>query len=111
MSDKELAITFNAADPKQVRARGLKEKRQEEQELEDLRELLNLPAGRRFLWRQLERCAVWKTSFHPSGQVFAANEGRRGVGVELMTQIIEADPQAWIALQQERLDAERKQSV
>lgn len=107
MSEEE----FNAADPTKVRDRGRKQKREEQQELEDLRELLKLPAGRRFLWRMLERCAVWKTSFHPSGQVFAANEGRRGVGVELMTDLITADPQAWIDLQQELLDAERKQKV
>lgn len=102
---------FNAANPAQVRDRGRKQKREEEQELDDLRELLKLPAGQRFLWRMLKTCRVWETSFHPSGQLFAANEGRRGVGVELMTQIIEADPQAWIALQQERLDAERKPTV
>lgn len=102
---------FNAANPAQVRDRGRKQKHEEEQELVDLRELLKLPAAQRFLWRQLEKCHVWASSFHPSGQVFAANEGRRGVGVELMTQIIEADPQAWIDLQQQRLDAERKRAV
>lgn len=103
--------SYNAADPKAVKERGRKEKRADEQAHEDLRELLQHPCGRRFLWRQLAACSVWQTSFHPSGQQFAANEGRRSVGVELMTQIIEADPQGWISLQQEQLDAERKRAV
>lgn len=107
----EESPVYNAADPKAVKERGRKEKHAEEQARDDLRELLRLPAGRRFLWNHLATCAVWQTSFHPSGQQFAHNEGRRSVGVELMTRIIEADPQAWIDLQQERLDAERKASV
>jgi hypothetical protein len=102
---------YNAADPKKVRDRKRKEQDQDAQALEDLREMLRQPFGRRFLWNMLASCDVWKTSFHPSGQQFAANEGRRGVGVELMTQIIEADPQAWIDMQQERLNAERKPPV
>jgi hypothetical protein len=106
MSDEE--ENYNAADPQAVKTRRRKEKDADAQDAEDLRELLRYPFGRRFLWRMLGKCAVWKTSFHPSGQQFAANEGRRSVGVELMTNIIEADPQSWIDLQQEQLDAERK---
>ncbi|HXH24035.1 MAG TPA: hypothetical protein VNI78_02225 [Vicinamibacterales bacterium] len=107
MSEEE----FNAADPKAVKERKRKEKREDEQAQEDLRELLRHPFGRRHLWRMLQKCHVWRSSFHPSGQQFAANEGRRSVGVELMSEIIEADPQAWIDMQQERLDEERKQSM
>lgn len=98
---------YNAGSAKQVRARGRKEAKLEAQATEDLKALLESPAGRRFLWRLLGKCGVWQTSFHPSGQQFAANEGRRGVGVELVTEIIETDPQAWIDLQQEQLTLER----
>lgn len=111
MSDKEEAVTFNAADPSQVRERGRKDKREIEKAQDDLRAVLALPQGRRFLWRLLATCGTNKSSFHPSGQVFAHNEGRRSVGVEVMVDIIEADPQAWIGMQQERLDAERKGEV
>lgn len=103
----EADAPFNAADPKAVNERKRKDKRTDERAQDDLRAVLALPAGRRLLWRLLETCGTWKSSFHTSGQIFACNEGRRGVGVEMMAAIAEADPQAWIDMQQERLDAER----
>lgn len=98
--------TFNAADPRKVQERRRTEKRQQDQAREDLRELLALPAGRRFLWRLIkdeEWCGFFRTSYDPSGQRFAANEGRRGVGVQLVGEIMNVDPKAWVTLQQELL--------
>lgn len=102
---------FNAADPKAVKNRARKEQIADDQAVEDLRWLLRTEVGKRVLWRQLEACAVWSTSFNPNGQQFAHNEGRRSVGVELMARIVEADPQAWIDMQQARLDEARKSDV
>jgi hypothetical protein len=96
----------NAADPKQVKARGRKAKDREEQEEADLRALLSTDYGRRFLWAELARRRVFATGFHTDAMVFAHNEGRRASGVELMTLIIETDPKAWILMQQEAAAAE-----
>lgn len=101
MSDEE--VVPNAADPKAVRESGRKEKRREQQAEDDLRALLQQPAGRRFLMRLIaQKCHTFQTSYHPSGQQFAANEGRRGVGVELMTEIMALDPEAWITMLREQ---------
>lgn len=102
---------YNTADSEQVGNRRRSEKRERENELEDLRAVLELPAGRRLLWRLItaeEWCGVFRSSYHPSGQQFAANEGRRGVGVQLMGELMELDPQAWIAMQSEQLKGTSK---
>ena len=96
----------NAADPVAVKRRGRKAKLAEEQARDDLLFLLGNPAGRRFLWGELARCQVFRTSFHVDQLVFAHNEGRRSSGVELMARIIETDPKAWILMQQEAAAAE-----
>ncbi len=95
----------NAADEKQVKRRGRRAKDQEEQELSDLRAILGNSAGRRFLWAELSRRNVFSTAFHTDSLVFAHNEGLRSAGVDLMTRIIEADPAAWILMQQEATQA------
>ena len=100
MSEEE---RVNAADPKQVREKGLKEKRADQQQDDDLRTLLELPAGRRFLARLIfDDCALLETSYHSSGQLFAHNEGRRGVGSQLQGEIMKASLEGWCTLLRER---------
>jgi hypothetical protein len=100
-------MTDNAADPAQVKARKRKAKDREDQEEADFRAILSTEHGRRFLWAELGRRNVWRTAFHTDALVFAHNEGLRAAGVDLMTRIIEADPQAWILMQQEAAAQER----
>lgn len=93
---------YNAADPESVRDRKRREKRTDDEYAEDLRQLLTLPAARRFLRRLIfEECHLNETSYHASGQQFAANEGRRGVGAQLQAEIMHADLEGWIALVRE----------
>lgn len=94
-------MTDNAADENQVKARRRRAKEREQQEVDDLRSLLSLPSGRRFMWAELARRNVFKTSFHTDQLVFAHNEGLRSSGIALMHMIIDTDPQAWILMQQE----------
>jgi hypothetical protein len=96
--------TDNAADPQAIRAKGRKSKRDDEQRDEDLRELLALPSGRRFLRRLIFiECALNQTSYHPSGQTFAFNEGRRGVAAQLQGEIMSANLEGWFQLIREDL--------
>jgi hypothetical protein len=69
-------------------------RRERIQELSDLRAMLSLESGRRFLWRFIERTNVFRTSWVPNGErienVFF-NEGQRDVGLWLMDSIRDAD--------------------
>jgi hypothetical protein len=56
-----------------------------EQREEDWRQIMALPAGRRWLWRLLEeRCQVWGLSFNVDAALERLSEGRRSIGVELI---------------------------
>lgn len=73
-------------------------------EVEDIEEILNSKAGRRFTWRMLERAGVYRTSFNNSGSVTAFNEGRRDIGLFLMAEIHEIAPEQYLAMLRENTD-------
>ena len=92
---------FNAADPDQVDAARRTERMKREQEAADIKALLADPAGRRVLWRLLDHCGVFRSSFTGHGARDAFNEGTRNVGLFLMAEITGADPDAFVTMLKE----------
>jgi hypothetical protein len=90
----------NAADEAAIKERELNARFSRKQELADLRELLSLPAGRRLFWRYLTYTGVYQLSFTGSSETFF-REGRRDVGLKMLADITEADPDGFILLMQE----------
>lgn len=97
MTDEDRAHVRNVADRDQVRKASKKATREREEELRDVRQLLGMPWGRRFLWRYLSLCGVFQSSWEPSARIHF-NEGRRDVGLRLWADITEADPEALIRM-------------
>jgi len=96
-------------DPLDTRAQERAQREQREQEeLErqnaqnDLKKLLNEKWGRRIVARWLEITGVDRSSFHTSGSVMAFNEGMRNVGLRLLAQMLEADPECYALMIQEQ---------
>jgi hypothetical protein len=83
------------ADPKQVKEKGEKAKSRIQRDIDDMATILSDVRGRRFLWRYLQECGVFKTSFNNSGSVTAFNEGMRNIGLKLLAEIMEADSEAY----------------
>jgi hypothetical protein len=73
-------------------------------ELAELRDLLALPEMRSFMWRLMAESKMFQTRFSPNAAVMGFNEGFADMGVKVYNEIIEADAQAWIVMQQESLD-------
>ena len=88
----------NAADEQQVSNAKQKEKLQRERELNDLRFILSTDQGRRTMWRYLELCGVYKSSFTGSSETFFL-EGQRNIGLKIIADIMESDPEAYIKMQ------------
>lgn len=88
----------NTADEDQVKAANKKEKNVRNNELNEIRTVLDSPVGRKFLWRALKRCGVYQSSYHPSGSQVYFNEGRREVGLWLLAEITEANPDAYLVM-------------
>lgn len=100
MSDHDATVR-NAADPAQVQYGTRKETRELEARGALLRTQLSTPAGRRFVWEELERHQI----FHRvrSWQQEAVYEflGRRESGLELWWEIQQGAPEALLLMQQE----------
>lgn len=90
----------NAADRSQVKEAEKKVRRLRERELNDVRFILSSQEGRRFLWRYLEKCKVFETSFTGNSTTFF-NEGMRNVGLMLIADINEAEPEAYLKMMNE----------
>ena len=94
---------FNAGDESHVNERRKKEKSGRDQELEDIRHVLATRQGRRFYWRYLSECGVFRTSFVTNATIYF-NEGRRSIGLHLMADMNEAAPESFVLMQKEAKD-------
>lgn len=102
----EPAAAYNAADPKQVSRKASKEKAERERADNDLRGLMASEAGRRIVWRLLEKCNIFRLSFNPSLSelgVTAFNEGKRQVGLELLSDVQRVAEGEYLLMLKERI--------
>lgn len=100
------ALVGNCSDEEQVKSAKQKEKFAREKELDDLKYLLSVPQGRRFIWRYLEICGVFRSIWHASALIHF-NEGKRDVGLHLIGDITEADPEGLIRMMAEAKKEEK----
>lgn len=92
---------MNAANKGHVKNQEHRQRRQETVESKDLQTLLRTPEFRRFAWRYLGECRVYKQTFDHSGSVTAFNEGKRSVGLKILAEITAADPDSYLQMMKE----------
>src|SRR5690348_3711287 len=107
MSDEPQALVGNAADPKQIAEASRKEKDRRKRELAELRRLLDLPDGRRFLWRLLEHCDVFASVYDDVPVRMAHHSGKQDVGHFLLAEINDAQPTALLQMMREAKERTR----
>lgn len=100
-------MTTDVSNPKQVKRRKKKATLASEQEREELKKLLDIPAFRRFYWRLLSECGVYTTSFTGNSTTFF-NEGRRSIGLWGIEQIMVANPAAYGIMRVEAVEGDKK---
>lgn len=104
------ALVGNAADPEQVKRAGQKEREARAWELTDLRQVLSTPQGRRFVWKYLCLCGVFRSSVDHDPNMVYFHEGRREIGLALMADVVEADPAAYQLMADEaRLEEQKRE--
>lgn len=94
------ALVKNAADEEQVKKGKSQEDSLRDQQLNDLRYVLNDERGRRFIWRLLGECGVYQTSFTGNSTTFF-NEGKRQIGLFTLGEVMEASIEAYLKMQHE----------
>lgn len=90
-----------AANPRAVKERTEKVRSRRERDIDDLATILSDIRGRRFLWRYLSECGIFRTSFNNSGSITAFNEGARSIGLKLLTEIMETDAESYTLMANE----------
>jgi len=97
-------VPQDVGDAKQVKHRRTKVKIRRDNELEEVRQLLRTPYGRKFLWRVISECGVFKTLSYDEELGMAIKSGRRDIGLWLLREIDEADKNGYLKLIQEDLN-------
>ncbi len=91
------AFVGNASDADQVKEATRKEKERRKQELTDILHVLSSPEGQRFLWRLMEQCRTFESIWDESERI-RYNAGRQDIGHFIMSEIVEAEPEALIGM-------------
>lgn len=81
------------------------QKRERQNEIDDVRKILKNPEGRRLFWRLLGKCGIFRNSFSANSNQTAFSEGMRNVGLDLLNDMNEADITAFAKAQNEYLSA------
>ena len=97
----EKVLVRNSSDEEQVKNAERKEKYRDKEEDMDLQFILSTLQGRRFMWRFLSDCGVFKLSFADNALHTAFHEGERNVGLRLFTKINEIDSEAYFKMVKE----------
>lgn len=98
---KKRALVGNASDVEQVKEAAKRERIARANDKEDLRFILNSPQGRRFFWRHLTVCGIYKISADQSGSWTYYNEGKRRIALELMQEIVRDCPDLYLLMVKE----------
>lgn len=88
----------------QVQEKRLLEELDRDGELAQLRELMALEPARDFLWRVLNKCRVFQSTYNKNFGDMAFAEGQRNIGLWLLSEICEADPGAEIQMKRKAND-------
>jgi len=63
-----------------------------------LSEILKTASGRMLIWTFLSRTGVFRSSFSTDGPIMAFQEGRRSIGLEMLTDILRLDQNAFTTM-------------
>jgi len=59
-----------------------------QQQISDLLAVMSTAQGRRFIWRLLSESGVYRTSFSCDIALMSFNEGKRNIGLELLSELV-----------------------
>lgn len=82
---------YNAADEKQVKDKEKVVANERRQELEDIRTIINTPAGKRFFKRLMKDGRIYNTTFTGNSYSYFL-EGNRNLALRYFNDICEAAP-------------------
>ena len=91
---------FDTGDEKQVKERKNVHQLARDQEVEELRALLETYGGRSFVWRLLEQCGIYRAAVGDPHEILRG-EGKRDIGLWAMDEVFTSDPEAYTIMRNE----------
>lgn len=85
-----MSENYNMGEIGQVEKANKEKKLRREKELKDIKAILSMKEGKRFMWRLLAHCKTFESIWTPSAQIHY-QAGQQDVGHFLMSEIEEAD--------------------
>lgn len=73
----------DVGDPVQVNSKKKRWDLEQDRRTEDFKLTMTTPAGRAVMWRLLELCGIYSSSYHGDVNDFLINEGKRKIGLEI----------------------------
>ncbi len=73
-------------------------------ELLAIQNVMSTEQGRDFMWRCLQQSCIFVSTFHADSRIHCMNEGRRGQGLWLESELKEASPHDYIKMLKEHID-------
>jgi len=99
--DEAGEVREDLSNVKQVKEKKSKAKRIREQELEDMRLIMDTAEGRYFIWRILCECKIFESLSGYTSERMHERSGMRDVGLWMIAQLEEASPNAYLELVRE----------
>ena len=108
MSDEELDL-LTEDELEERRRRDAKKKAHitEQQDKEALQFIMSHASGRRFIYRWLGICGLYRSSFTGDNATFF-NEGRRDIGCQLLAEVVDTDPDMYLTMLKEQNQGAQK---
>lgn len=76
-------------------------------DLADIEKQMETAQGRRIIWRLLEQCKVFATTFSAEPLVMAFNEGQRNTGLQFLADVMEVAPKKYMVMTLEAQERKR----
>ena len=96
-------------DKKDIEEQEIKAKIIRDRELNDIRAVLSTNAGRRFVWKLLERCKAFGSIYDSDSKFMAYLSGQQDLGHYIMAEITETDENLLFKLMKENKKGERNE--
>jgi hypothetical protein len=90
-------------DEKQVGRAQSRHRKRRQVELDDLKQVLNTPSGRRFITRLLDHTGLLASDMFTGNSTTFYNLGKRDVGLWVYNEMMKAKPESMIEIMNDRL--------
>lgn len=90
--------TRDVSDEKQVKKASEKDARENMKKDNSVRYVLATKEGRKFYWDLMCDCGIFVISAHASGSWTYYNEGKRSVGLKLLSNLNDLDPTVYATM-------------